>query len=123
MHIGKPLGVVYLADELSCQKPSQLFTNCLPLLHGGPTEMLFLGDHDNIGKPLGVVYLADELSSQKPSHLLANCLPLLHRGPTECSLTGFAFGSTRKRCSASPLGTPDMSEAFHAKMSQFSRRN
>ncbi|KAM3259095.1 hypothetical protein ACQJBY_050719 [Aegilops geniculata] len=39
------------------------------------------------------------------------------------SLTGFTFGSTRKRCSANPLGTPGMSDGFHAKMSQFSRRN
>src|SRR4051812_38886673 len=40
-----------------------------------------------------------------------------------CFLTGLTFGSTRRRCSASPLGTPDMSAYFHAKMSQFSRRN
>ena len=39
------------------------------------------------------------------------------------SLIGFAFESTHKQCLASSLGTPDMSDGFHAKMSQFSRRN
>ena len=35
--------MVYLADELSCQKPSYLLAICFPFLHGGPTEMLFDG--------------------------------------------------------------------------------
>ena len=35
---------------------------------------------------------------------------------------GFAFLSRSKECSASSLGTPGMSDGFHAKMSQFSRR-
>ena len=38
------------------------------------------------------------------------------------SFTGLAFGSTRNLCSANSLGTPGMSDGFHAKMSQFSRR-
>src|SRR3954471_17096518 len=38
-------------------------------------------------------------------------------------LTGRALGSTCNLCSASSLGTPGMSEGFHAKMSLFSRRN
>ena len=38
------------------------------------------------------------------------------------SFTGRAFGSTRSLCSANSLGTPGMSDGFHAKMSQFSRR-
>ena len=38
-HIGKPLGVVNLSDELSRQEPSHLFTNSFPLLYGGPTKM------------------------------------------------------------------------------------
>src|SRR3954469_23242491 len=38
-------------------------------------------------------------------------------------LTGRALGSTCNLCSASSLGTPGMSEGFHAKMSPFSRRN
>src|ERR1041384_2059631 len=38
------------------------------------------------------------------------------------SFTGRAFGSTRNLCSANSLGTPGMSDGFHAKMSQFSRR-
>ena len=37
-------------------------------------------------------------------------------------MTGFAFLSRSKECSASSLGTPGMSDGFHAKMSQFSRR-
>src|ERR1043165_777518 len=38
------------------------------------------------------------------------------------SFTGLAFGSTRNLCSANSLGTPGMSDGFHAKISQFSRR-
>src|SRR3954465_3743216 len=38
------------------------------------------------------------------------------------SFTGLAFGSTRNLCSANSLGTPGMSDGFHAKTSQFSRR-
>src|ERR1041385_3350395 len=38
------------------------------------------------------------------------------------SFTGLAFGSTRNLCSSNSLGTPGMSDGFHAKMSQFSRR-
>src|SRR3954471_17905282 len=38
------------------------------------------------------------------------------------SFTGRAFGSTRNLCSANSLGTLGMSDGFHAKMSQFSRR-
>src|SRR4051812_46748692 len=38
------------------------------------------------------------------------------------SLTGLAFGSTCNFCSAKSLGIPDISEGFHAKISQFSRR-
>src|SRR3954462_3525706 len=38
------------------------------------------------------------------------------------SLTGLAFGSTFNLCSANSLGTPGMSDGFHAKISQFSRR-
>src|SRR3954464_15193571 len=38
------------------------------------------------------------------------------------SLTGRAFGSTRSLCSANSLGTPGMSDGFHAKISQFSWR-
>ena len=37
-------------------------------------------------------------------------------------LTGFAFLSRSKECLASSLGTPGMSDGFHAKMSQFSWR-
>ena len=37
-------------------------------------------------------------------------------------MTGFAFLSRSKEWSASSLGTPGMSDGFHAKMSQFSRR-
>ena len=37
-------------------------------------------------------------------------------------LTGFAVLSKSKECSASSLGTLGMSDGFHAKMSQFSRR-
>ena len=37
-------------------------------------------------------------------------------------MTGLAFMSRSKECSASSLGTPGMSDGFHAKMSQFSRR-
>ena len=37
-------------------------------------------------------------------------------------LTGFAVLSRSKECSASSLGTPGMSDGFHAKMSQFSWR-
>jgi hypothetical protein len=37
-------------------------------------------------------------------------------------LTGLAFLSRSKECSAASLGTPGMSEGFHAKMSQLSRR-
>ncbi|KAI5013715.1 hypothetical protein ZWY2020_040601 [Hordeum vulgare] len=39
------------------------------------------------------------------------------------SWTGRAMESTCGRCSANSLGTPGMSQGFHAKMSQFSRRN
>src|SRR3954471_21703058 len=38
------------------------------------------------------------------------------------SFTGLAFGSTRSLCSANSLGTPGISDGFHAKISQFSRR-
>src|SRR3954463_16499203 len=38
------------------------------------------------------------------------------------SFTGLAFGSTHNLCSANSLGTPGMSDGFHTKMSQFSRR-
>ena len=38
-------------------------------------------------------------------------------------LTGLNFGSTLRVCSASSLGTLDMSEGFHAKMSRFSWMN
>ena len=38
-------------------------------------------------------------------------------------LTDFSFGSVFRWCSASSLGTPGMSEGFHAKMSRFSWRN
>src|SRR3954470_13587945 len=38
------------------------------------------------------------------------------------SFTGLAFGSTRNLCSTNTLGTPGMSDGFHAKTSQFSRR-
>ena len=38
-HIGKPLGVVNLSDELSCQEPSHFLANCFSLLDGGPSEM------------------------------------------------------------------------------------
>ena len=38
-------------------------------------------------------------------------------------LTGLNFGSILRVCSASSLGTPGMSEGFHAKMSRFSRMN
>ena len=41
--ISEPLGVVYLADELSCQEMSHLLTNGLSLLHGGSSEVLFDG--------------------------------------------------------------------------------
>src|SRR3954465_2423623 len=37
--------------------------------------------------------------------------------------TGLYLGSTLRVCSASCLGTPGMSEGFHAKMSRFSRMN
>ena len=33
--------MVYLADELSSQKPSHLLANGLPLLDGGPSKMFF----------------------------------------------------------------------------------
>ena len=42
-NISEPLGVVYIADERSCQKPSHLLANCLSLLRDGPAEMLFNG--------------------------------------------------------------------------------
>src|ERR1043165_1069803 len=38
-------------------------------------------------------------------------------------LTGFEPGRMCNLCSASSLGTPDMSYGDHAKMSRFSRRN
>src|SRR4051812_3204953 len=38
-------------------------------------------------------------------------------------LTGLYLGSTLRVCSTSSLGTPGMSEGFHAKMSRFSRMN
>ena len=38
-------------------------------------------------------------------------------------LTGFSFGSVFRWFSASSLGTPGMSEGFHAKISRFSQRN
>src|SRR4051812_25854485 len=38
------------------------------------------------------------------------------------SLTGLALGSTLNLCSANSLGTLGMSEGFHTKISQFSRR-
>ena len=79
-------------------------------------RIIFLRDHDDVGEPLGAVNLADELSDQESSHLLANRLSLLNGGPRRCSVTGFAFGSTHKWCSASPLRTPGMAEGFHAKM-------
>ena len=41
--ISEPLVVVNLADELTCQKPSHLFADCLSLLHDEPAEMLFNG--------------------------------------------------------------------------------
>ena len=37
-------------------------------------------------------------------------------------MAGFAVLSRSKECSASSLGTPGMSDGFHAKMSQFSQR-
>ena len=37
-------------------------------------------------------------------------------------MTGLTFVSRSKECSASSLRTPDMSDGFHVKMSQFSRR-
>ena len=37
--IGEPLGVVNLADKLSCQEPSHFLANCLSLVRSGPTEM------------------------------------------------------------------------------------
>ena len=37
-NIGEPLGVVYLANEVGCQKLSHLFSDCLPLVRGGPTQ-------------------------------------------------------------------------------------
>ena len=39
--IGEPLRVIYLEDELSGQESSHFLANCLPLLRGGATEMLF----------------------------------------------------------------------------------
>src|SRR3954469_9922502 len=44
------------------------------------------------------------------------------KGRSNC-LTGRTLGSALSLCSASSLGTPGMSEGFHAKMSLFSRRN
>src|SRR3954471_5171015 len=44
------------------------------------------------------------------------------KGRSDC-LTCRALGSVLSLCSASSLGTPGMTEGFHAKMSQFSRRN
>ena len=37
-NIGEPLGVVYLANEVGCQKLGHLFSDCLPLVRGGPTQ-------------------------------------------------------------------------------------
>ena len=37
-------------------------------------------------------------------------------------MTGLAFVSWSKECSASSLGTASMPDGFHVKMSQFSRR-
>ena len=82
-------------------------------------RLVLLRDHDDVGEPLGVVHLTDELGCQEPSNFFANGLPLLCSRATKMLLHRFAFGSTRKRCSASSLGTPGMSDGFHAKMSQF----
>src|SRR3954469_12309139 len=38
------------------------------------------------------------------------------------SFTGLDFGSTRNLCSANSLGTPGISNGFHATISQFPRR-
>ena len=40
-YIREPLGVVNLADQLGSEKPSYLLTNCLALLDGGSTQVLF----------------------------------------------------------------------------------
>ena len=37
-NIGEPLVVVYLANEVGCQKFSHLFSDCLPFVCGGPTQ-------------------------------------------------------------------------------------
>ena len=37
-NISEPLGVVYLANEVGCQKFSYLLSDCFSLVRGGPTQ-------------------------------------------------------------------------------------
>jgi hypothetical protein len=59
--------------------------------------------------------------SQLTSSPIARCLSVLKR-QSDCFI-GQTLGSKYNLCSTSSLGTPGMSDGFHAKMSQFSQRN
>ena len=76
-----------------------------------------------VSQPLWVKNFNNEPGCQEPGHLFSNGLaPFLVNRRRNC-LTGLNFGSILRVCSASSLGTPGMSEGFHAKMSRFSRMN
>ena len=65
----------------------------------------------------------NEPGLQEPGYFLTNGFPPLLIKPPEKLLDWLKFGSILRVCSASSLGTPGMSEGFHAKMSRFSRMN
>ena len=47
-NIGEPLGVVYHANDVGCQKFSHLLSDCLPLVRGGPTQAFSDGPSSRI---------------------------------------------------------------------------
>ena len=90
------------------------------VIHTHAPGAVFLKDQHRISKPLRVENLpaAKSLATSSP---IALRLSSLNRR-RNC-FTGLYLGSTLSVCSASCLGTPGMSEGFHAKMSRFSRMN
>src|SRR3954468_21692033 len=86
-------------------------------------SLVLLHDEDWVCQPLGVKHLHDKACSLQLRNLFADCPSLVLRKTPQRLLTGFEPGRMCNLCSASSLGTPDMSCGDHAKMSRFSRRN
>ena len=86
-NIGEPLGVVYLANEVGCQKFSHLLSDCLPFVRGGPTQAFSDG-------PSGRIHMQSVLS-QLPGYtwhvrgLPYDDVPVLTE---ELGELGFLFG-------------------------------